>query len=251
MSLWRAKSILHFADRNELVTLDAQRYWNQSPDESLKQMAHFRSSGVFGEDARWLALGRDHFALYEAFARAVQFERPPRRMLEWGCGGGANAVHFSAECEEYFGVDVAQPMLDECAKQMQERGKARFVPVLVPVAEPEQALQKVSAPIDVFLCTYVFELVPTPEYGYRLLRIARQMLRSGGMALVQIKYSDAHAGRRHWNYAENMADMTLYGLESFWKEAPACGLEPKLIKLVPEEPLVEDGPYAYFCLMKA
>ena len=42
---------------------------------------------------------------------------------------------------------------------------------------------------DLFLCLYVMELVPSKQYGLRLLDTAAELLAPGGLALVQTKYS--------------------------------------------------------------
>src|SRR5215831_18342336 len=97
---------------------DSQNYWNGQEDRSLKQNSHWRGVGIFGDDTNWLTLGSEHFQLYERFARTLDSPRPVRRVVEWGCGGGMNAVHFGQIAEEFFGVDISSASLDECAQQM-------------------------------------------------------------------------------------------------------------------------------------
>jgi cyclopropane fatty-acyl-phospholipid synthase-like methyltransferase len=182
--------------------------------------------------------------------RMMGFERPWNRVLEWGCGGGANAVHLAPRAKEFIGVDVSADSLRECQRQVNSVCVTPFRPVLVTVAEPEQVLRHVDGPCDLFLCVYVFELIPTPEYGGRLLRIARELLASDGLALVQIKYD---AGRwwtksRRRAYRSGAAKMTTYPIDVFWELAVTCGLQPESVQLVPKNEL--DRRYAYFLLSK-
>ena len=231
---------------------DSQTYWNDPVDSSLKQNSHWRGVGIFADDSRWLALGREHVKYYEEFARVVDLTHPLKRIVEWGCGGGINAVHFGCLADEFCGVDISSSSLEECGRQMKTVGLHNFTPVLVDAAEPEAALTCVSGPCDVFISTYVFELLPTPEYGIRILRIAHQMLAAGGIAMIQIKYSEGNAKTRSraWAYARNLAWNATYRIEDFWRAANECGLTPRMVTLQPQQPLVNDRNYAYFLLQK-
>ena len=54
----------------------------------------------------------------KAFARAVGLAHPLERIVERGCGGGANAVAFAPHCAEYLGADLGSETVDECEKQL-------------------------------------------------------------------------------------------------------------------------------------
>ena len=91
-----------------------------------------------------------------------------------------------------------------------------------------------------------------PEYGLRLLRIARDLLADDGLALVQIKYSTDSwrtRSRRRRNRSFTVASITTYRIDEFWTAATTCGLRPELVTLVPKNNL--DERYAYFLLTKA
>lgn len=104
---------------------------------------------------------------------------------------------------------------------------------------------------DVFLCFYVLELVATPEYGERILHIARDLLAAGGLALIQIKYNDGRwrTRPRRRGYRTGLAEMTTYPIHGFWELADSCGLKPELVQLVPRNEL--DQRYAYFLLSRS
>jgi cyclopropane fatty-acyl-phospholipid synthase-like methyltransferase len=231
---------------------DSQTYWNDPTDRSLKQNSHWRGVGIFADDSRWLALGREHFELYQVFVRAIDLKHPIRRIAEWGCGGGMNAVHFAPLADEFYGIDISSSSLEECGRQMTAAGLQNFTPVLVDAADPEAAIGQVQEPCDLFISTYVFELLPTPEYGIRVLLIAHKLLAPGGIAMIQIKYSEADAKTqsRAWAYASNLAWNATYRIEEFWQAAQQCGFSPKMVTLQPQQPMVNDRNYAYFLLQK-
>jgi SAM-dependent methyltransferase len=246
---WVRDRLGMFQEEGEIAR-DAHRFWNET-GQKVEQSSHWR--GAFADDERWLALGREHLRLYEEFALMVGLTRPLKRIVEWGCGGGANAIHFTPIAEQYLGIDVSQASLDECARQLADAGLRGFVPILIDTTEPEQARSLVPAPCDLFLSTYVFELFPTPEYGLRVLNIAHDLLAEGGLAIIQIRYVTGNwkSKPKRFDYRYNFVTMTSYRIDEFWIEAERRGLMPKAVTLVPHQPLVGDGDYAYFLLQKA
>lgn len=250
--LWlRALATGGLGQSEERISADSQRYWSGSGESRWAANSHWRSAPVFEGTDLWSRIGKDHLELFERGARMVEFTRPWRRIVEWGCGGGANALHFAPRAEEFVGVDISTDTLDECARQVAEVCDTPFRPVAIDVANPEDAVGLVGGECDVFLCFYVFELLPTPEYGQRLLRIAHELLNPGGLALIQIKYDDGRwlSKPRRRSYGSALADMTTYPIATFWQLAQQSGLRPEMVHLVPENEL--DHRYAYFLLRKA
>jgi len=114
--------------------------------------------------------------MFVEFKRLTGSETPINRIVEWGCGGGANALHFAGLAGQYVGVDISQESLRQCADTVHYIGIANFLPVGMDAADPESVIEVIPSPCELFLCTFVFELLPTPEYGKRILSIARQLL---------------------------------------------------------------------------
>jgi SAM-dependent methyltransferase len=239
-----------FTQSESRISGDAQRYWNDTGVTRWKADSHWRDADVFGDGELWSRLGRAHLELVERGARKVEFSRPWRRVVEWGCGGGANAVHFAPLAEEFIGVDVSTESLAECGRQVAAHCDTPYRPVRVEVADPERAVAQIGGDCDIFLCCYVFELIPTPEYGERLLRIARDLLAPGGLALIQVKYDDGRfwSRPRRRSYRSGVAEMTTYPIAEFWQLAERCGLRPESVELVPRNEL--DSRYAYFLLSR-
>jgi hypothetical protein len=103
-----------------------------------------------------------------------------------------------------------------------------------------------------FFSSYVFELLPSSAYGLRVLRIAHELLRPGGIALVQIRYRtgpylpvDARL-----DYADTWVHSTTYTIDGFWKAMEEIGFEPLYVTLVPEQPELNESRYAYFALKR-
>jgi 2-polyprenyl-3-methyl-5-hydroxy-6-metoxy-1,4-benzoquinol methylase len=235
---------LGFGQSAAQIGTDARAYWADRQGEAWAAHSHWR--GELAE-SDWLGLGLEHWALWETFARAVGATRPLERIVDWGCGGGANAVAFAPHCDEYIGADIASASVEECKKQVVASCATPFKGIVIDDAQPEVSAANIPK-CDLFICLYVLELVPTPAYGLRILQIAADLLRPGGHAMIQIKYRTgwrtAPRGRRY--KASTVASITSYRIDEFWNAAVKCGLRPQLVHIVPRNSL--DERYAYFLL---
>lgn len=238
----------------ELIRVSME-YWNEGDRAGidLKDYSHWLGAGPWQDRERWLKLGRVHFRMYERLTLVASTPRPLKRAVEWGCGGGANAIHFVNEVEEFYGIEIAQPSLDECARVLAAAGFRGFRPVLISAESPEQALELAGGQFDFFLSAYVFELIPGKQYGKRVLRVAYDLLRPGGLALIQIRYDDGseRSTQKHLDYYKNSSRFTSYRVEEFWVIAEQIGFLPEYVTLVPEKTEEFSGDlYAYFALVK-
>ena len=204
---------------DELIR-DSVEYWNRGErfGVDVKDYSHWRGAGPWKDDQRWMALGRPHRRLYDQLRSITATTAPARRIVEWGCGGGANAVHFISEAREFCGIEISQASLDECQRVLQEAGFEGFRGVLIDAETPEQAVQSAGQGFDFFLSTYVFELIPSRKYGERILHVAYQMLRPGGLALIQIRYDDGseRSTQKYLDYFRDCTRFTSYRVEEFW-----------------------------------
>jgi SAM-dependent methyltransferase len=246
----RALATAGITQSETTIARDAQSYWRSPDAKSWRSNSHWRDAPAFAGGDLWDRIGRRHLAMLEAVAPPSDAAACWGRIVEWGCGGGANAVHLAPRCREFIGVDVALDSLQECERQVEAVSQNAFRPVLIDVDRPEEAVAAIGEPCDVFVCFYVFELVPTPEYGQRILGIASRLLVPGGHALVQIKYDDGtwRTRARRRGYRFGLADMTTYPIARFWEAAAAAGLRPESVRLRPRDDL--DDRYAYFHLRK-
>ncbi|MGH8866744.1 MAG: class I SAM-dependent methyltransferase [Actinomycetes bacterium] len=231
------------------IVRDSQAYWQGESGTRWRKSSHWRGDDGLSEE-QWDQLGREHLRLFDRLVRVLGTETPMPRVVEWGCGGGSNAVHFAPRAEQFIGVDVAAASLAECEKQVERVCTTPFQGVLAKAPEPEAAARQVSQPCDLFLCLHVLECLPTPEYGLRVMRIARDMLRPGGLAFVQVKYSTTswRTKPRRRSYRHSFGQMTTYRIEEFWTSMQECGLRPEAVSLVPSTRVGDR--YAYFLLSK-
>lgn len=238
------------AEAESVIAHDAQAYWAAGADNAWRNNSHWRDADAF-QEADWLAVGREHLALFRRLARAAEAPECLGRVIDWGCGGGANAVHFAPYADELVAVDVSPASVEECRRQVASVCDTHVEGVVVTLSDPEEALVRLPGPCDLFLCLYVLELVPSQAYGLRLLDVAREALREGGLAFIQAKYStDDPATQPHRRgYRRNLANMTTYRIDELWVAAAERGLEPLAVSLVPQNEL--DERYAYYLLRRA
>ena len=238
-----------FVHTSSRMTDDASRYWCGERGDHLQNDSHWRSGSKFEGIESWRSIGEEHLRLYQRLRPTASEPAPLKRIIDWGCGGGANAVAFAPLAEELIIVDVNVESVDECARQLALAGPTPFVKVQANIAHPEQAAREIPKPCDLFLCLYVLELVPTQEYGLRLMGIAYNLLGQGGQAFVQIKYSTGswRTRPRRRSYRSDIAGNT-YRVDDFWTAMVNLGFRPETVTLVPKNDL--DERYAYFLLSK-
>lgn len=235
------------------ITADAQRFWRDRAHSSWHDDSHLREAPIFQGNDLWSEMGSRHLQLLQQ-GRRLTGHRPEAglgRVVDWGCGGGVNAVQLAPLAQQIIGVDVSTETLAECAERVAETSTTPFQPVLIDVAEPESALARITEPCDAFVSFYVFEIFPTPEYGERILRIAHSLLAPHGLALIHIAY-DTGSWRtrpRRRDYRWNPSAMTTYPLDGFWQMARLCGMTPQWLHLLPTDAVGER--YAYVLLQKA
>ena len=253
----RASQLLRIRQSESALTQASGRYWTGSDNDRFKVNSHWRGEHGDGlSDDAWSAVGQRHLDLYRQLAPAGGFDLSPKRVVEWGCGGGANVVPFARDAETFVGVDVSEPTLAECRRQMEAEGLVDcFRSELANVDDPEAAADRIrqrDGGFDLFLCVYVFELIPGPDYAKRLLRIAASLLRPGGAAFVQFKYDngDWRSRPRRWAYGLNLANTTTLAIDGFWTMSQEAGLTPLAVSLLPKDDLVGDERYAYTLLRK-
>jgi SAM-dependent methyltransferase len=227
---------------------EAGQYWRQSAVRPwVQDMSHWRGQGRWADDGEWKNVGAKHVELYRQLCVLSGRETPVRSMLEWGPGGGANAVAFAQQVARFYGVDISPANLRECARQLEAIAYKTFRPIEIDASTPEQCLESIDAPVDFVLCTAVFQHFPGNTYGERVMRVFHRALADDGIALVQTRYDDGSEALRckSSDYAKNVVAFTSYRVEEFWRVAVEAGFEPISVVLCPEQ------CYAFYMLKKA
>jgi hypothetical protein len=202
---------------------DAGLYWNLSRhDERVQDQSHWAGSARWPKE-RWLEYGEFNFGLvrsfFEQFAPSVLAEGfHSKTALDWGCGGGAN---MSAQCLHFgrvIGVDISQPTLAECARQLSRCGFSNFETVFADAAHPQRVLGGVGrGAVDFFFSVAVFQHFPSKAYTRDVLEAAAGLMRTGGHGLVQVRYFDGSEKLRQkdGDYAKNVIYMTSFTTAEF------------------------------------
>jgi SAM-dependent methyltransferase len=227
---------------------EAAKYWAAEQGSTWHADSHWRSG--LGEDA-WREVGEDHLAMYRMFAGALGISAGPGVVLDWGCGGGANAVAFAPLATKYIAADISSQTTAECLAQVRAVCDTPSEERHIDLDLPQAATVGLEHCCDTFLCFYVLETTAGPDDALEILRIAESVLKEGGMAFVQVKYHTADPltrGRRRRSYRRLMAQTTTFAIDEFWLRAQELGLTPRLIHLLPWNRL--DSHYAYFALTK-
>lgn len=248
----RTRQLFHLHEPEKKIIRDAQEFWTRTPNANNSAWWHLRENNVLS-DEQWLRIGSKHLDLYLRWMRMLDADTRPKKVVDWGCGGGANAVDFASICEEIYLVDPSKDAIEESLKQLAIRSaQTRATPVLLDIAEPSAVRKTIPQDIDLFYCLYVFEVLPSKAYGVRLLELANTLLKLGGHAFIQIKYETASwkTRSRAWGYRRDVTNMVSYRIEEFWNEACNVGFVPEAVQLVPRSQEVPDFNYAYYLLRK-
>lgn len=246
--IWAAIGSIGGRRFRDHVDEQAADYWSQRRDTRWEMNSHWRDA--VGDEA-FEEIGAEHLAIYDMFARALDRPFTGGTVVDWGCGGGANAVAFAPRAETFIGVDISTESLAECERQVRAVCDTAVETRLVELTRPAAAADGLQSKVDLFLCLYVIETMSGPDAVRDLLRIASDVLASDGVAYLQVKYHTQDSRTRGLpalSYARNLGQTTTFAIEEFWSIAAECGLEPKLITLVPQTRF--DVRYAYYALVK-
>lgn len=202
---------------------DAGLYWNLSRhDERVQDQSHWAGSARWPRQ-RWLEYGEFNFGLvlrfFEQFAPlSLVGGFASMTALDWGCGGGANMSALGRYFRRVIGVDISQPTLDECTRQLKRVGLSNFGTVLVDATQPRGVLDEVGRDaVDLFFSVAVFQHFPSKAYTKEVLETAAGLMRKGGHGLVQVRYFDGSEKLRQkeGDYAKNVIYMTSFTTEEF------------------------------------
>jgi SAM-dependent methyltransferase len=226
----------------------ARAYWERSGGADWKGNSHWRDSQVPGWAEIWDEIGDVHRSMYERFARCRDGEATDR-IVEWGVGGGANAVRFAPLAREFVAVDIAQDSLDETERQVGRVCSTPVRTVLVSLDDQSGHITDLDGNVDLFLCFYVLELVPSEAHALEIVRSAFRMLRPGGAAILQTKYQRSAPKPPPWaSFSRDLANSYVVGVDEFWEHLRLTGFDVHYTELVPRNRL--DRNYAYYFATK-
>lgn len=232
---------------NSTLETEAHDFWSSSMDNpQIKDYSHWPGEGRWTDLAEWEKIGLNHLQCYRELCALVEKSVKGHLMIEWGPGGGSNILGFSPYFDKIYGVDISQANLDRCKDYMFQKGVENFVPVPIDISTPEVVKGIIESPLDFFLSTAVFQHFPSKDYGVKVLELAFDILKSGGLALIQTRYDNADPKfkSKNSNYSENVITFTSYTLDEFWGYLLKAGFIPLAVKLDP------DVNYAFYLIKK-
>jgi Methyltransferase domain len=217
-------------DSHEKLVRDAKDYWSASENDSLRRSeSHWRSEGRWSDDETWFSIGIDNLRRFEMLRPAEV--SGAERIMEWGPGGGSNVLAFASAfgCNTYYGVDISNSNLEECARQCSQEGVTGFEPILINPATPATVTQGIPAgTLDLFISLAVYQHFPSREHGYEVNQIASDLLRPGGLAFIQTRYSEGSLlfKPKHRSYGKTAITFNSYPIIQFWESLIEVGLTP-------------------------
>ncbi|WP_246305150.1 class I SAM-dependent methyltransferase [Nocardioides marinisabuli] len=228
--------------------LDAQAaaYWAGVSAPRWEADSHWES----GLGEKWSAVGPAQVDVTRRLLASLGRDVPAGRIVDWGCGGGANAVALAPLCDELVVVDISAASLQECRRQVLARTGRAVRAVLTEPEAPQQAVDAVGEQtVELVVCFYVFELLASREAAVRVLRAVRRVLVEDGAAVIQFKYDDGtrSGAIRRRDYQRRVAGTT-FAVHDFWTLCESEGLRPHTLTLVTRDQL--DSHYAYVLLTR-
>lgn len=210
---------------------EAHDFWNGDTKKRNDQ-AHYLGCGRWDE-GKWSRHGRYYFRLYKEFLKEFSHidPGPSKRMLDWGCGGGANAVSFSKSFEHVTGVDISMESIRICGDACYEKVKRDFFrPFLIPVDFIPKDIELLSSEdlYDFVLCTQVIQHMPSADYVGAVMSVWSSLCRKGANAVVQFRthYNSRRIQRSSKiSYTENVAHWVMLNPAVFEKMANEAGWE--------------------------
>jgi cyclopropane fatty-acyl-phospholipid synthase-like methyltransferase len=149
---------------------------------------------------------------------------PVGTIVEWGCGGGANAVALAQDCERYIAIDAVESRREAIGATCPD---AEFI--AIDIAEPEQA-EAATASADLFVSSWCFNHFDTVDYGRRVLRVASNMMAHGGALLVHAGISDDKTAGDGAEYVRRWSRACAWTTRGWLDDIKAAGFQPLRIQ---------------------
>ncbi|WP_175956069.1 non-ribosomal peptide synthetase [Burkholderia sp. BCC0405] len=123
---------------------------------------------------------RDEMRMWRDEMLARIRERPPRRVLEIGCGSGMLLLPLAASCERFVGLDFSAQAIARLGRVVERRG-LRTVTL---VEREAAALDGLDADFDTIVINSVAQYFPDAAYALRVIERALDHLAPGGRLIV-------------------------------------------------------------------
>lgn len=167
-------------------------YWVTTQNKYHKEEINSEKLNTFFSEGREY---RDK--LFNVIKKHVAADFAPQRCLDFGCGVGRILLPLAEISSSAVGLDVARTMLDKAELHCREAGLDN-----VTIAQSDDALSALEGSFDFIHSIYVFQHIPC-QRGYKVFRQLLEKLNPGGVAMIQITYSnDLSQYRRIMNWSK-------------------------------------------------
>lgn len=226
----------HLDTPDKNLEKNAGEFWSESEtNASIQDLSHWSGVGRWMDKCKWAAIGEENLDRFLKFANCENLTQY-NHAVEWGPGGGSNAVSFLSHFKQFTGVDVSAPNLKECERQVKQNGLTGFYPILFDVCRPESVVDQLSGPCDLFFSTGVFQHFPSKNYGKRVLNVVKKILSLNALIIIQIRYDNGNPlyTPKKDDYENNVVVFNSYKIDEFWMMMCNEGLSVSSVKLYPE-----------------
>jgi len=220
----------YFSESDTKILTDSQAFWSSSDKlNDIKDHAHWKGEGRWKDEEKWLGIGRNHINLLKSFIKYLNYDKSIDSVLEWGSGGGSNAIAFSQLAKRYYGVDTSEPTLEQCRNELSTIHNLEFKPILIDIDYPEKVVEEIDQKCDLFLSTAVFQHFPSKQYGIRVTKLAYEILNDKSLAIIQVRYEgdDIKFKPKRKFYNQNVITFTSYKIEEYWDVLINTGFKPE------------------------
>jgi len=173
----------------ELSTDRAWEEWGKrDPYFSVITDPRYRRTAL-DEGARreFFATGRGHVDyLLSTIRKNVDPDFTPRSVVDFGCGVGRLLIPFASVASDVVGLDVSDAMLQEAQRncELHKAGNVRLI-------KSDDGLSGLTGVFDLLHSCIVFQHIPFAR-GQVILAQLLQHIRPGGVAAIQVLYSNAN-----------------------------------------------------------
>jgi amino acid adenylation domain-containing protein len=177
--------------------------WRDLYDETYARSPERRdpSFDITGWNSSYTGAPIDAAEMREWRDRTVEriLERPPRRVLEIGCGTGLLLTRIAPRCEGYVATDFSAVSLGLVRRAVAGREDCACLELLQRDADDFSGLEAGS--FDMIILNSVVQYFPGADYLERVLRGSMRLLGDGGRLFV----GDVRDARLHQAFAASVA----------------------------------------------
>jgi ubiquinone/menaquinone biosynthesis C-methylase UbiE len=176
-------SSLSFAITSE-IERDAYSFWNEQ-SQSIRHLSHIYLADKSQDNHDLDSFSSLNAQVFDNFAQSLSKDCTKLVALEWGCGGGANAVELCKKFKKIFLVDISEQSIAACKERLESAGVSNFEFIHLSTLRDFEKLKNIR--VDAIFSTAVFQHFPSKEYAREVLLEMSKILSSKGFIMIQVR----------------------------------------------------------------